>query len=154
MCWRFLLESIARTPLIKEIMTILCDTNIISELARPRPNPDVVAWSQDLESIAISVITLDEIIYGLTAKPNLRVQAWFDRFLSEYCSILPINEAIAKEAGQLRGQLQTQGKPRTQADILIAATAKVHQFALVTRNIRDFEGCGIVLLNPFDLASS
>lgn len=129
-------------------MTICCDTNILSELARPRPNLGVIAWSQNLESIAISVITLEEITYGLTAKPNLRVQAWFDRFLLTYCSILPITEAIAKEAGQLRGQLRTQGKPRTQADILIAATAKVHQFTLVTRNVRDFEDCGVVLLNP------
>lgn len=62
--------------------------------------------------------------------------------------MLPITAAIAREAGELRGQLQTQGKPRTQADLLIGATAKIHQFTLVTRNARDFEGCGIVLLNP------
>jgi toxin FitB len=134
-------------------MTIFCDTNIISELARPRPNPGVIAWSQNIESISISVISLEEIIYGLNAKPNPRIQDWFDRFLSTYCSVLPITAAIAREAGELRGQLRTQGKPRTQADLLIGATAKVHQFTLVTRNVRDFEGCGIVLLNPFDTFS-
>ncbi|MEQ9484212.1 MAG: hypothetical protein RIG27_18290 [Coleofasciculus sp. F4-SAH-05] len=49
----------------------------------------------------------------------------------------------------MRGQLRTQGKPRSQADMLIAATAQVHQLTLVTRNIRDFEDCGILTLNPF-----
>jgi predicted nucleic acid-binding protein len=51
-------------------MTIFCDTNIISELARPRPNPGVIVWSQNIESLSISVITLEEITYGLNAKPN------------------------------------------------------------------------------------
>ncbi|BAY65248.1 nucleic acid binding protein [Calothrix brevissima NIES-22] len=50
---------------------------------------------------------------------------------------------------ELRGYLQTQGKPRTQADIIIAATAEIHQITLVTRNTKDFEGCGITILNPF-----
>ena len=52
-------------------------------------------------------------------------------------------------AGQLRGKLQSQGKPRTQADMIIAATAQIHKLTLVRRNTRDFEGCGIPLINPF-----
>ncbi|NJR65724.1 MAG: type II toxin-antitoxin system VapC family toxin [Leptolyngbyaceae cyanobacterium CRU_2_3] len=59
-------------------MTILCDTNIISELVRPRPNENVLAWSSGVSLISISVITLEEIIYGLSAKPNPRIQAWFE----------------------------------------------------------------------------
>jgi toxin FitB len=55
-------------------MTFLCDTNIISELAGPRPNSGVVDWSQNVTFIAISVITIEEITYGLTAKPNARIQ--------------------------------------------------------------------------------
>ena len=66
-----------------------------------------------------------------------------------YCQIIPVSPEIAKRAGELRGYLQTQGKPRTQADIIIAATAAIHQITLVTRNTKDFEGCGIVILNPF-----
>jgi toxin FitB len=60
-------------------MTIFCDTNIISELARPRPNPGVIAWSQNIESISISVITLEEIIYGLDLLGNkeiIEIVAW------------------------------------------------------------------------------
>ncbi|NJO78632.1 MAG: type II toxin-antitoxin system VapC family toxin [Cyanobacteria bacterium RM1_2_2] len=70
-------------------MTLLCDTNIISELARPQPNTGVVAWSAKTSSILLSVITLEEIFYGLSAKPNARIQAWFEQFLNSYCQILP-----------------------------------------------------------------
>jgi predicted nucleic acid-binding protein len=130
-------------------VTFLCDTNIISELVRPQPNPGVIVWSQQISSISISVITLEEIAYGLAAKPNARVQAWFEEFLQSKCKIFPITVEIAQRSGELRGQLRTQGKPRSQADILIAATAQINQLTLVTRNIRDFGDCNILLLNPF-----
>ncbi|MDM9580741.1 type II toxin-antitoxin system VapC family toxin [Nostoc sp. GT001] len=130
-------------------MSFLCDTNIISELARPIPNPGVITWSQSISSIFLSAITLEEICYGLSAKPNQRIQTWFDNFLVTYCQVIPISPEIAKRADELRGYLQTQGKPRTQADIIIAATAEIHQITLITRNTKDFEGCGITILNPF-----
>jgi toxin FitB len=130
-------------------MSSLCDTNIISELTRPMPNPGVISWLGTVTSINLSVITVEEIYYGLTAKPNVRIQAWFENFLRTHCEILPITSEIAKYSGELRGFLRTQGKPRSQADILIAATAKIYSMTLVTRNIKDFEGCGIATLNPF-----
>jgi toxin FitB len=130
-------------------MTCLCDTNIISELARPQPNPGVVAWSERVTSIALSVITLEEITYGLNAKPNPRIKNWFEQFLST-CQILPLTPEIAQYASKLRGTFQTRGIVRSQADMLIAATAHIHQLTLITRNIRDFEDCGILLLNPFN----
>ncbi|WP_413165739.1 type II toxin-antitoxin system VapC family toxin [Capilliphycus salinus ALCB114379] len=130
-------------------MSYLCDTNIISELARPQPNPGVLNWSRQIYSIKLSVITLEEIYYGLASKPNSRIKTWFDQFLEMYCDILPITDEIAKMAGELRGKLRTQGQQRTQADMLIAATANVHQLTLATRNIHDFQDCDIQLLNPF-----
>lgn len=130
-------------------MTFLCDTNIISELSRPQPNPGVLAWSTQVSSIFLSVITVEEIAYGLASKPNARVQNWFEQFLKTYCQIIPITAEIAQFSGELRGRLRTQGKPRTQADMLIAATAHLHQLTLVTRNTRDFDDCCISLLNPF-----
>lgn len=75
-------------------MICLCDTNIISELARPQPNSGVIEWSASVTSIALSVITLEEITYGLTAKPNARIQAWFQSFLSKYCQIIPITSEL------------------------------------------------------------
>lgn len=130
-------------------MTFLCDTNIISELSRPTPNQGVIAWSDTVTSIHLSVITLEEIYYGLAAKPSPRIQKWFENFLATNCQILPLNSEIAKRAGELRGMLRTQGKQRSQADIIIAATAEIHNLTLVTRNTKDFEGCGISILNPF-----
>jgi predicted nucleic acid-binding protein len=130
-------------------MSHLCDTNIISELTRPMPNAGVTAWIGTVTSINLSVITIEEIYYDLTAKPNARIQNWFENFLTTHCQILPITSEIAKCSGELRGFLRTQGKPRTQADIFIAATAKIHSLTLVTRNIKDFEDCGISTFNPF-----
>ena len=130
-------------------MRFLFDTNILSELARPQPNSSVLSFALGLSQVAISVITVEEISYGLAAKPNLRIQGWFEMFIKSDCLVLPITEEIAKQSGELRGRLQSEGKPRTQADMLIAATAKVHQLTLVTRNIKDFQGCDIVILDPF-----
>ncbi len=127
----------------------LCDTNVISELARPQPNVGVLAWAATVVSISLSVITVEEIFYGLAWKPQPRIRAWFASFLETRCSLLPVTPNIAKHGGQLRGEMQARGKARSQADMLIAATAHLHQLTLVTRNGRDFDDCAISLLNPF-----
>lgn len=127
----------------------LCDTNVVSELTRQRPNPGVVAWARLISTLALSAITIEEISFGLAARPNPRVQAWFGDFIESFCEVLPVDQEIARRSGELRGQLRSRGKTRTQADMLIAASAHVHQLTLVTRNRRDFEGCGISVLDPF-----
>ena len=130
-------------------MTFLVDTNVISELARPAPSPAVTGWMSSLDELSISVITLDEVLFGLTLKPNLRVQRWFEGFLELHCQVLDVTSAIARQAGILRAQLSPRGQRRTQADMLIAATAAHHGMTLATRNQRDFAGCGIALVDPF-----
>ena len=130
-------------------MRWLTDTNVLSELVRARPNPGVLEWAAGIERISVSVVTLEEIHFGLAWKPNLRVRAWFDRFFAEACDVVPITQPIAERAGIMRGELRARGITRTQADTLIAATAKTLGLTLVTRNVRDFEGCRIDLLNPF-----
>ncbi|WP_414526703.1 PIN domain-containing protein [Nodularia chucula] len=60
-------------------MSFLCDTNIISELVRPQPNPGVLIWVKNLSDINISVITIEEIFYGLTSKPNIKIQIFLVR---------------------------------------------------------------------------
>ena len=128
----------------------LCDTNIISELARPRPSTDVTDWIANLEIIYISVISLEEIQFGIAARSNERLQNWFEKFIQTDCVILPVSEPIAIRAGQMRGDFRRTGKQRTQADILIAATALHHEFTLATRNVKDFADCdSLMLFNPF-----
>ena len=127
----------------------LVDTNVLSELTRPRPNARVVAWARTVARVSLSVITLEEIHFGLAWRPNARIQSWFDTFLRDHCDIRPVTAEIATVAGQLRGRLAARGAARSQADVLIAATAQIERFTLVTRNVRDFAECPIALLDPF-----
>lgn len=130
-------------------MTYLCDTNVLSELARPAPNPGVLAWAAETRNVNISTITIDEVIFGLTLRPNARVLAWFEEFLANSCQVLDVTPAVARLAGAMRARLAGRGQVRTQADMLIAASAAAHGLTLVTRNTKDFIGCGINVLNPF-----
>lgn len=129
-------------------MTLLLDTNVVSELCRQRPNPGVAAWAVDVMDFSLSVVTVEEVAYGLAWRPNARISAWFEGFLQR-CPVWPLTLDIARRAGEWRGAFAGQGIVRSQADLLIAATAQRHGLTLVTRNVRDFQGCGIALLDPF-----
>ena len=71
-------------------MTFLVDTNVVSELCRPAPNPGVLAWAEPVSLVALSVVTVEEIFFGLAWKPNQRIQSWFESFLASSCEILPV----------------------------------------------------------------
>ncbi|QXP85265.1 type II toxin-antitoxin system VapC family toxin [Methylococcus sp. Mc7] len=129
-------------------MSYLVDTDIISELCRPRPDPGVLAWAARVERLSLSVITVEEICYGLARRPSERLRMWMEQYFRGQ-TVLPVTETVARRAGELRGEFAGRGISREQADMLIAATAQIHALTLVTRNTRDFEGCGIALLNPF-----
>jgi predicted nucleic acid-binding protein len=114
------------------------------------PNVNVKQWLIDQEMIYLSVITVEEIYFGLAYKDARRQLEWFKKFLQYRCKVLPITYSIAIRAGTLRGDFRKQGITRTQADLLIAATAYEYNLVLATHNIRDFEDCGITLFNPFE----
>jgi toxin FitB len=130
-------------------MTFLLDTNVLSELSRPTPDPKVVNWATTFDRVAISVISVDEIYFGLAAKPKMTLQRQYETYFDLYCTILDVTAVIAKHAGIMRGELARRGRVRDQADMLIAATASAHGLTLATRNKRDFDGCGIAVHDPF-----
>jgi predicted nucleic acid-binding protein len=129
--------------------SFLIDTNILSEFVRKRPDPGVLQWAREVRRVAVSVATLEEVYFGLSWKPNPRVRLWLEGFLDTNCETLPVTPEIAKRSGEIRGQFQARGQTRSTADMIIASTAQEHDLTLVTRNVRDFADCGILLLNPF-----
>jgi predicted nucleic acid-binding protein len=135
----------------------LLDTNVPSELTRPQPQPSVSQWLEDAddEQLYFSVISLGEVLKGITILPaskrRIEIQQWLDGTLRPWFGnrILPVNEPIAERWGILAGQCTLKGRQLKIADGLIAATALVHDLAIVTRNIRDFESLGIQIINPW-----
>jgi len=95
------------------------------------------------------VVTLEELIFGLTQKSLPMKRQWLDEFLACQCRVLPVTPAIALGSGTLRGTLAAKGSTRHPSDMLIAATALLHKLPLATCNTAEFENCGITLINPF-----
>lgn len=129
---------------------VLADTNVISEFVKSTPDVQVMRWLQSVQLMAISAITLEEAHFGLAWQPNTRKLALFNALVERLHAVYPITPAIAQRGGVLRGQFQAQGIVRSAPDMLIAATAIEHQLVLATRNVRDFIGCGVQVVNPFD----
>ena len=138
----------------------LLDTNIPSELMRPRPEPRVKNWvaAQDIGTLFLSVVSIGEFETGFAtmrdADRRARLEASLERYLALLFqgSILPVTRAIAARWGKLDGIRQMAGRPLSAPDGMIAATALEHDFTVVTRNVKDFADLGVVLLNPWDPA--
>ena len=133
-------------------MTYLLDTNVVSELVRPRPDPKVRAWIAARDEVALSVISIEEIVFGIERAPaarRVRLSAWFDDLLGNVSQIEEITPAVARAAGELRARRTRAGRPVARAAMLIAATALVRGLTLATRNVSDFEDCGVIIFDPF-----
>jgi predicted nucleic acid-binding protein len=136
----------------------LLDTNIISELVKPRPEPRLVAWTDatDENLLYLSVLTFGEIRKGITALPRsarrAELEAWLESDLRLRFSkrVLSIDEAIADRWGVLAGQARQGGSPLPVIDGLLAATALHHNLTLVTRNTSDLAGTGTPLFSPWE----
>jgi predicted nucleic acid-binding protein len=134
------------------VSPFLCDTNVLSEVMRREPDAQVKAWFEKLEEVAISVVTIEEIVFGLRRMVLLEKEAWFRRFLGGPVRVVPISTEDALWTGERRGLLARAGRVVTQADALIAAAAWRSGLILATRNVNDFEGFEIPLFNPFPLS--
>lgn len=140
---------------------IILDTNILSEMMKQTPDSQVIQWldRQNPLQLFITTISIAEIGYGLHALPagNRRnaldnaLDNAFENVVKEAFTqrILEFNQAAAWSYGQLMSQRKTLGKPLSILDGQIAAIAYTHQFAVATRNVKDFTDCNLVLINPF-----
>lgn len=135
----------------------LLDTNVISELVRDSPNPHVVQWlkRQTAESLYLSVISLGEFAYGIARLPagarRVRLERWLEVDVRDQFAgrVVGFSESQAMAWGQLRAQTEKRGAPRSAVDLQIAATARATSLALVTRNVRDFAGLGLTVIDPW-----
>ena len=137
--------------------SFLLDTNIPSEIIRTNPDVRVNAWvhAQDDLTLHLSVVTIGELRKGLTVLPEgqrrSQLQEWLENDLIPWFGgrILPVTQRIADRWGRLSGMRQLAGHPLSMADGLIGSTALEHGLVVVTRNVRDYEGLGLTVLNPW-----
>lgn len=131
----------------------LLDTNVISELRKPKPHGAAIAWLKSLreEQIFLSAVTLGELQTGIERarlqdpKKANEIEAWVDQ-LAESIQVMPMDVACFREWGRLIYRKQD----HLLEDAMIAATARVHGFVVATRNERDFEALEVAVTNPFE----
>jgi toxin FitB len=134
-------------------MSYLADTNVLSEPTRPNPDAGVLAWLREHEhELYISVITVGELQRGVALYPQSRkrksLEQWLEDILAAFEGrILPVDKTIAREWGHYYAAQQRAGHKPPSLDSLVAATAKVHQLTIISRNGDDFPGLPVV--NPW-----
>ncbi|WP_299616434.1 type II toxin-antitoxin system VapC family toxin [uncultured Tateyamaria sp.] len=139
---------------------IILDTNVISELLRPAPEPMVEHWlsAQDGLNVYLTSISEAELRYGLAIMGNGKRRAALvdavDRILREDLAgrILPFDSAAAQSYATIAAARRSAGRPIAQADCQIASIAHTRGATVATRNTPDFEGCEIDLINPWTAA--
>ena len=136
---------------------ILLDTNVVSEVMRTSPAENVLTWlnRQDAGKLFTSTVTIGEIAYGLRIMPSGKRRAGlgerFERFVALAFDgrVLAYDEAAARAYGELMGERKELGRPMSVPDGQIAAIARSAHLSVATRNVPDFERCGIELVDPF-----
>ena len=139
-------------------MKYLIDTCVISELVKSEPDKKVINWisniSEDL--LFLSVFTIGEIRKGIEklseSKKKRELQHWLKNDLRNRFSkrILNFDINVSEKWGEIQGQTESQGKTLSLIDGLIASTAIYYDMVLVTRNVKDVENSGAVILNPWE----
>ena len=138
-------------------MSYLLDTNVISELVKPRPDKNVLKWFSHVpdDALYLSVLSLGEIRKGVERIANSsrreKLRLWLEHDLREWFGlrILPIGPDVADRWGRLLADV---GRPVPSIDSLLAATALHHELRLVSRNVKDFVYAGVDVINPWDAA--
>ena len=143
-------------------MSYLIDTCCISELVKKKPDPKVITWFDDVDefSVYVSVITFGELRKGIEKLPDSAKKDALNRWINEEMTqrfknrILDVSMKEANEWGNVLARAEQNGTPIPAIDALIAATARVHDLKVVTRNTKDMENCGIEMINPWTYTPS
>ena len=139
-------------------MNYLLDTCVLSEFTRREPEEKVIRWLDHIadEKLFLSAITIGEIQHGIQRLPESSRKAnllvWMNNGLIERFNnrILSLNTATMLLWGSLIARMEKSGQPMPAMDSLIAATALQNHLTIVTRNVVDFQSCGVQVINPWD----
>ena len=131
----------------------LLDTNVVSELRRPKPHKGVLNWIADIpaDELFMSAVTVGEIQAGIEitreqdADKAEELEAWLGKVLTSY-DVLPMDAAAFREWARLKHRQSD----TLIEDAMIAATALMHKLTIVTRNVNDFAQLGVQIVNPFE----
>lgn len=140
---------------------ILLDTNVVSAVMAPSPPRVVVSWLNDQETVTLflSTITIAEIDYGLWILPQGKrrssLEERFQKFVTEGFEqrVLDFNWSAARLYGEVMGRRRALGRPLSAPDGMIASIARANDLSIATRNVRDFEACGVELIDPFEVSN-
>jgi toxin FitB len=135
----------------------LLDTNVVSEGARSRPARSVLEWlaAKSVEDLAISIVTWAELYEGAQSHPDetrrRKLIDWVETEVSStfHGRTLGLTGNVLIDWLQLSRRLRSRGIVRDAADMLLAATARVHELTIVTRNARHFADTGVVVYDPW-----
>jgi predicted nucleic acid-binding protein len=136
---------------------IVLDTNVVSEALRPTPSAKVLAWmrSEPLAALFTSAITEAELLYGAAVLPDGRRRRSLEAAIMQILAtmfpgrILPFDSAAAREFADIAAARRRAGRPIAEADGRIAAIARSRGASLATRNVGDFAGCGLNVIDPW-----
>ncbi|HLY47303.1 MAG TPA: type II toxin-antitoxin system VapC family toxin [Stellaceae bacterium] len=136
---------------------IVLDTNVISEVSRPRPSARVLDWmrSEPLTALFTTAITEGELRYGLALMAEGRRQRELEAVITAILDedlggrILPFDSSAAREFAGIAAMRRHAGKPISEPDARIAAITRSRGAALATRNTADFADCGLTIINPW-----
>lgn len=133
---------------------IVIDTNVVSEMMRDPPNPDVLAWTDTAGQLHTTAVTLAEVEYGIARLPNGRrkdrMAAAAAAVLADFDDVmLAFDAQAARHYGRIVADRERSGRPIATADAQIAAICASRDATLATRNTADFDDTGIGLINPW-----